>query len=647
MATIDGVTFHLTSFQPIGYIKNTQAQPPGTDSNPNTDLGSGHMVVSLSGVERTRTLYDAVMAAFLADGVHELVLDTGWKFYVQRGNYQHPRRIAPSQNWFSYTFTLILEDNYIYSTTETTRTRTLYESGSWSTDNDSNTITTSGNVYSKPTIVLDSSVEDEVLLDDEDTILCTSSTSYIKLYEITFDATPNKTRKLESVEFNAKSLTADIFYYKITVTAASYNGGVETTVVEDSMTTEAWAGDYTVRNYDASGDDILSGVNEAVTIKYYYKVTSYNTCVEYAKATCSTVLNYGLSGNTLDIQDSTYKALDSTSYVLTHTHTFTAIEGKSWKLNSVYFEADTNDTVDRIVYYKVTVTAASYNGGVETTVVESTFRANTNVPNDKITYDASGDSIVAGNNENMVIKYYFHDSADYTYIVRVYDTLSTAEEQLISVVDDVTLYNAADSSIICNVCGRINPDTIISINPNGTGTYDYSDDLTDNKALYHCFAYSGVTFDTDHLSIADDGYIYYRIETYYPITGTPVLTSTIDITSGTPTIQIADDNSGAPGTFYDIDTVIVDNISTDYLLVSGEDVKLPGKTIFWLRFDCTGTGTVTADIYDIDLSISMITLDAQIPKIYPGGANTFTIAHTGSYVASFDISLQYEARKWA
>lgn len=356
---------------------------------------------------------------------------------------------------------------------------------------------------------------------------------------------------------------------------------------------------------------------------------------------------YGTEGDTDSQQDNTYQEVDSTSYVLSHTHTFPATTGKAWRLDSIYFEADTDDSTDRRVVYKVTVQAASLNGGVETIIVQTAFWGMTNGDNEFITHDVEAQ---AGNNEDLIVRYYFKDSPSYTYAVRIYDTVSTATEMLLSVLDDVVIYNTADDTVRCNVCGLIHPGTIITINPDGTGSFSYEDDFSGNKSLYHSFAYSGCTYDSvsDKLDIADDGYIYYRIETYYPIVSIPLLTALIT-TTGSPTIQIAKDDNNAPGTWYDITTAIASGSETGYELKDSEgNAILDHETQFWIRIDCTGDGTNTASISSLALDMSLITIDAQIPLINTGStANTFRCDQNGNSSVTCTISLQYEDRKWA
>jgi len=130
---------------------------------------------------------------------------------------------------------------------------------------------------------------------------------------------------------------------------------------------------------------------------------------------------------------------------------------------------------------------------------------------------------------------------------------------------DVVVYNTADSTVKCNISNDLLADAMHRINVDGTGTIDYNDNFTSPKWVSDS-THSGVTRDdtNDELDIADDGYIYWLIDTKGPVTGIPTLTAQINITTGTPTIQISTDGS----TWYDITTAIVDDVNTVYELDS-------------------------------------------------------------------------------
>lgn len=648
MATIDGTEFHLTGFSIAGNIKYSLSAPPGSDINPNCDLGAGSLELNVSGIETTRTKYDEVLGIFLAPGVHELILDSGWKYYVQRARYEHNRFISPEQTIFPYSLSLIAEDSFLYSTTEITRTRTIHGTAyEWSADDDGNSIETTGNVYARPSVILDSSRDD---VDIEDSVTppyygTSNPVDYQLLYTHTFSAAVGRKRRLDEIYFTAKCYPGpDTVYYKVTVTAASINGGAEYTVKEDSFVAAAWGSSETEVSYDCSGDALLTAENEQMVVKYYFKVASDQVTIFDAISTATAIFE----AENIE-QDDTDQNTASYTYVLLYTHTFAAVANYKHCLNSTYFEFD-NQYSDPAhpsyeIGYKITVTTAAINSGSEYTIKESTASANDFDPKTTVTDNYT--DVIAGENEQMVVKYYFKKIDVATYDLYVYDTISTATDYLKLKASDITVFNTVDDTVVCNVCGDIFPDIVISVNADGTGTFSYADDLTTDKSIYYCEKHLNCAWSSTKISIADDGYIYFAIETYYPIISIPILTAAINITSGTPTIQIAYDSAGSPGTFYDIDTAIIDNVETEYQLISGSDVVLAGKTKFWLRVDCTGTGTVTAEIESFELDIDFISIDAQMPKIETGGANTFQSDQSSDGELEFTIGLLYEHRKWA
>jgi len=211
-------------------------------------------------------------------------------------------------------------------------------------------------------------------------------------------------------------------------------------------------------------------------------------------------------------------------------------------------------------------------------------------------------------------------------------------------VKGISIYNTVDTTIKSNVANLMLIGIIHRINSNNTGTIQYTDDFTTNKYLADYTALSGVTHDSgdDELDIADSGYIYYTVDTKYTITGMPTLTSTVDITAGTPTIQISSDAV----TWYDIDTAIVDDVSTEYDLDNAANLSLKGLTTFYLRFDCGGAGTNTCSIKTFTLDVNIVTVDVPNPVINIGAANTFKCEQDTDSGLNATVELIYRDRKW-
>lgn len=211
-------------------------------------------------------------------------------------------------------------------------------------------------------------------------------------------------------------------------------------------------------------------------------------------------------------------------------------------------------------------------------------------------------------------------------------------------VKSAVVYNTADTTVKSNLTNLMLVGAIHRINSDNTGTVQYADDFSTNKYLADYTALSGVTYDTinNELDIADGGYIYYLLDTKYPVTGIPTLTAQINVTVGTPTIQISSDAT----TWYDIDTVVVDDVSTIYDLDNAANLSLKGLTTFYLRFDCGGAGTNTCSIKTFTLDVDIVTIDVPNPVINTGAANTFKCEQDSDSGLNCEVELIYRDRKW-
>jgi len=212
-------------------------------------------------------------------------------------------------------------------------------------------------------------------------------------------------------------------------------------------------------------------------------------------------------------------------------------------------------------------------------------------------------------------------------------------------IKDVQIYNTADTTEKCDVSNDILTAAVHRINIDGTGTVDYDDDFTNAKWGIDS-TFLNLSHDTvnDELDIADDGYIYWKQDTKYPIIGTPTLTSRINITAGTPTIQISTDAS----TWYDIDTPIADDVETVYPLDSDGNLSLAGKTVFYWRIDCVKAAAATCSVKYFELDINIHTIYAKNPKITKGAtASTFRCDQDAASGMNCDVELIFPDRWWA
>jgi hypothetical protein len=264
----------------------------------------------------------------------------------------------------------------------------------------------------------------------------------------------------------------------------------------------------------------------------------------------------------------------------------------------------------------------------------------------EIVPDTTGD-IVLGINvdyESGVGGFYHHNQDEVVGIVP-YLKLDGFSHMI-----DIDILNTADTDKVLRAASVLLNGATEVINADGSGTYNYIDDFSTEKYLVDVNAISGDTYQsgTDDVDIADDGYVYWLVDVLYTITGDPIFTANIDVTAGTPTIQVAKDLDGSPDNWYDIDTAIVDNASTEYTLIStAGNVSFDGESKVWVRIDCAGAGTVTCTITSIEIDANLITIDASIPLIETGGANTFKINHDGVGDIAGTVSLIYPDRRYA
>ncbi len=347
--------------------------------------------------------------------------------------------------------------------------------------------------------------------------------------------------------------------------------------------------------------------------------------------------SYDREGILTDDIDTTDYTMASTSYTLLKSVTFAAQANTGWELQKAV--CDLYGTGGYISDGKVMY---SINGAADVLIDED------HTATGPLEVGSSSLSVKSGTNESLVIKWY-GKKRNASYSGKLDNCAWTVQELRKAVIEDVEVFNSADEDIVCAVANTIYPDMVVRINAGGTGHIDYLDDFTDEKYLDALYDSDGLTYDgaNDELDVADDGYIIFDIDTKYPVTGIPTLTAQIDITAGTPTIQIALDNNGAPGTWYDIDTAIVDDTETKYELVSGSDVNFKGETKIWFRINCGGTGTVTCTVKSFDLDADIITIDAQMPVINIGSTNTFQCDQSSDSSLACTVALIYEDRKWA
>ena len=339
--------------------------------------------------------------------------------------------------------------------------------------------------------------------------------------------------------------------------------------------------------------------------------------------------------------DATVYSNSNTSFTLEKTYTFTANSHYGWILNTVGMDIESCSST-HTGYGKVTYQAASLNGGSETDVPGASW---SKINPSYQSFSVTDLDIECAANENLVVRFYLRTSSGLA-CARFKNLDCDILADRLDVCKESEVYNTSDSTVKSGVGNEIEPDMIFRINTGGTGTIEYGDDFTTDKYIDANWDVDGDTHDTvnDELDIADDGYLVYKIDTKYPIVGIPPLTSRINITSGTPTIQISSDGT----TWYDIDTAIVDDVNTVYPLDSDVNLSLAGKSVFYFRFDCVKAAAATISIKSFELDIDIHTIYAKNPKITRGAtASTFRCDQDAESGLNCEILLEYKNRWWA
>ena len=146
MATINGVICNITKMQFAS--KNRNQYIPSLNSARNTvddDNGYDGYQILLIGFEETQAKYDEVIASFMDIGEHLLVIKTGWEYRVFSVELNQSLEIGITDNFFPYTLTMLTETPYVYTTTDTSRIKTITTNEQeWSADNSAVDIDTDG-----------------------------------------------------------------------------------------------------------------------------------------------------------------------------------------------------------------------------------------------------------------------------------------------------------------------------------------------------------------------------------------------------------------------------------------------------------------------------------------------------------------------
>ena len=205
------------------------------------------------------------------------------------------------------------------------------------------------------------------------------------------------------------------------------------------------------------------------------------------------------------------------------------------------------------------------------------------------------------------------------------------------------VYNISDKSIKCNVANTILTGAEHRINANGAGHIRYVDDFTTSKYLGDRAVMENISYDAinDYIYCTSPGYIYYKIDTKYPIVDTPTLDALIYWYTTEATIQIAKEVDGLPNLWYDINDPVVTGVLTEYNLEC-DDLTFEGETILYFRINIPATGSIRS----IELDIDMDTTSAQVPMVDVVGDSTFRCDQGAGSDVDGLVTLFYNDAMW-
>lgn len=610
---------------------------PGSNKNPIDTLGFDGLTISVKGYATTSEDYDTIVAEIMA-APFKLYLKDDWYYNAVLKEFGVSN--LNSDNYFPFDMRLSCEEPYMYSDEEiniiesiTTNNQKLPSDSLTVTDFQLNPGT---GTFSYPALLNDnttdptytSSVAAYVEVDFGDDFTITE-------FRHSGHDTLNEDGSFKIQHWNGTSFVDNTT--GIVTRTGSFSDWISltTSIVTSKVRIIASVidsnGYIKIRELEMRGFTIGRAIVTNGTV---------NTIPDI-KLTAGEGSGYGGTG----VEDEQYDGTEHSTppddtYTLMSTLTHSAVSGKAWNVHDLKYKIKSSLSTSVTLLWKITITTPSLYGGVETNIVT---RSQIGISDIYADYNDVVDE-TTGHNEDVVLKFYLQAPSGPGQTGYMDEVYSYSTEQLLIVVDDVQVYNIADTTRKCDMCGLIHPNTVIRINSNGSGTYQYSDDFSNNKFYYDTYYYVNATFNTDKADIAASGYIEYVFDLKYPITGIPTLLSQIDVTAGTPTIKIAVDVNGLPDTYYDIDTAIVDDVSTEYELDDETNLRLKGETKFWVKIECDASAACS--VKSLQLDVDIVTIDVTMPVINTGAANTFRCDQSSDSSLACEVELIYHDRKW-
>ena len=680
MATLNSVSFDVEAVSIRTVNKQDSQDIPSTADQQISEYGYSGLAISVSGAVYTLADADSLLDELLKQGNQTLVLESGMHYDVYTVSYTMSEPFDVQEDYFRFDMEFVTESPYHIDDTEITRAKTITTQGqTWSQDDSANDISTDGSADTIPDIKLAAgNLNIEILTQDQsdDGYAISNDSGYITLSQTTWnssiacDSTNSPGQTILCRKIGAQVLYKFNIYVNSTtplqnsivyMTIYDKPGGTQLDqwsilVTGPGLKTFTFSAPFLRESDEADCSDVLANkVYMEITNSTYAITLRYNSSDVYSDGRRYHNGAAKLGDLYFEVIEARPVVKVEQTFQLTAAQTVFSVILKLCKYqytgsNPVTVNlkegATTLGSATAVLsgssYSEVTFVLTPTNPGDLYLAASTTYTLEITPPSDSV---GSTCILLANERSNVYangsVTLTDHLSATYTPTHDIYFKL-VGEGSLL----DVDVYNNADSSRKCRVADMVQSTAEHRINEDGTGTVTYEDDFTTNKYL-NTSTSSGVTYDdlNDELDIADNGYIYWKFVTSpYAARNHPDLTATIDITAGTPTIQISEDGS----TWYDIDTAIVDNVSTTYDLKSTGNLTFTKKSTIYFRIDCTATGTHTCSLKTMSLSIGLQTIDALLPYVNHGGsANTFKCdQHTGSGI-DCTVTLYYHDLKWA
>lgn len=689
MTTINGVTFNMKTLEPVSTHRNIPNEEPGNDESYITDMGYTGLILRMTGYEKTLAKYDEVINEFMKPGSHALIYRTGWQFSVYSTQLVPLLGIGIVDNFFPYELVMLTSNPYRESSSLSCRAKAITANNQeWSAEDMPCNNLLDNWSYELWSDGTSSAPDGWIFASDGGSVAQESSIVKTGTYSAKLTRTTATYCYLEFIisnylDYAGKTLTLGAWVY------AAANGA--RILIHDGSTTysDMHPGDSTqkfitvsktisdtpthlkvycrldsdsiigyfdgvvlvegdsipddtfIRDIDTDGSvDAVPDIKVTGAVDSVFVVSDPNPISEPGFETINdwTYSEVDTNGTLTGAQDSTYEYEGDYCYRL-------QLAG--------YFQqndyAKVTQNIDLNGIKKISYRHRKINGAFPHQQLLFQVLAGSAIIQ-SFGVGGTGDSgwvekSVEINSSEQTLSFRIFSSYGAMQVVDNRNYIDAIVAYTKSPTKDPEIYNTADTTVKCAVSNDILDGAVHRINADGTGHIDYDDDFTTNKYAYTKSGLLNVTYDTvdDELDIADDGYIFWKCDAKYPITGIPTLTTRVNITTGLPTIQISSDGN----TWYDITTAIVDDVETVYDLDSTSlHIKESGLTEFYWRYDCVKGAAAACSIKSLELDVDFVTIDVEHPKIGANGVSTFRCDQHADSSMNCIVTLLYRDRSW-